>query len=104
MEVFKSTIPVKMIGAVSEQSKFENVGSEDVDTWEAKPPRRGDHFRVACPGGLRPACPERRLLQGSPGNLSQFEDLLFSSVDIVESTCVIAVKLGGDAKGRVSVQ
>lgn len=41
-------------------------------------------------------------LQGSPGNLVQFEDLLFSNVDLVVGTAVIAVCLTGDPKARVS--
>ncbi|KDR09158.1 hypothetical protein L798_01274, partial [Zootermopsis nevadensis] len=39
--------------------------------------------------------------KGSPGNLVQFEDLLFSNVDLVVGTAVIAVCLTGDPKARV---
>jgi hypothetical protein len=42
------------------------------------------------------------VLQGSPGNLVQFEDLLFSNVDLVVGTAVIAVRLAGNPKARVS--
>nr|CAD7199111.1 unnamed protein product [Timema douglasi] len=38
--------------------------------------------------------------KGSPGNLTQFEDLLFS-VDVVLSSSVIAVKIGRDTKNKV---
>ncbi|KAJ4452329.1 hypothetical protein ANN_03854 [Periplaneta americana] len=39
--------------------------------------------------------------KGSPGNLVQFEELLFNNVDLVVGTAVIAVRLGGDTKARV---
>lgn len=39
--------------------------------------------------------------KGSPGNLSQFEELLFSIVDQVEGSAVIAVKMAGDSKSKV---
>ncbi|KAJ9599521.1 hypothetical protein L9F63_009993, partial [Diploptera punctata] len=39
--------------------------------------------------------------KGSPGNLVQFEELLFSNVDLVIGTAVIAVRLSGDSKARV---
>jgi len=42
-------------------------------------------------------------VQGSPGNLVQFEDLLFSNADIVVGTAVIAVRLAGELKARVSL-
>ncbi|XP_066999492.2 DNA mismatch repair protein Msh2 isoform X2 [Anabrus simplex] len=40
-------------------------------------------------------------MQGSPGNLIQFGDILFSSADQIVGTSVIAVRLGGDAKSKV---
>ena len=40
--------------------------------------------------------------KGSPGNLTQFEDVLFGNNDVVVSVCVIAVKLGMEGKSRVS--
>jgi hypothetical protein len=42
-------------------------------------------------------------VQGSPGNLVQFEELLFSNADIVVGTAVIAVRLSGELKARVSL-
>jgi hypothetical protein len=42
-------------------------------------------------------------LQGSPGNLAQFEELLFSNADFVMGTAVIAVRLSGELKARVSL-
>ena len=41
-------------------------------------------------------------VQGSPGNLVQFEELLFSNADIVVGTAVIGVRLSGELKARVS--
>ncbi|XKL61911.1 hypothetical protein PGB90_001744 [Kerria lacca] len=38
--------------------------------------------------------------KGSPGNLSQFEDLLFESVDQIEGSAVIAVKIGTDPNDK----
>ena len=46
---------------------------------------------------------EMLILKGSPGNLVQFEELLFSNVDLVAGTAVIAVRLSGDSKARVSI-
>lgn len=40
--------------------------------------------------------------KGSPGNLTQFEDVLFGNNDAVVSVRVIAVKLGMEGKSRVS--
>lgn len=40
--------------------------------------------------------------KGSPGNLSQFEDILFANNDIALGVSVIAVKLGVEGKSRVS--
>ena len=42
-------------------------------------------------------------VQGSPGNLVQFEELLFSNADFVVGTAVIAVRLTGELKARVSL-
>lgn len=42
--------------------------------------------------------------KGSPGNLTQFEDILFSNNDVAVGTSVIAVKLGGEGRNRVGIQ
>lgn len=39
-------------------------------------------------------------LKGSPGNLSQFEDLLFGNVEKIEANIVIALKLSSDFKNN----
>ncbi|XP_075226942.1 DNA mismatch repair protein spel1 [Lycorma delicatula] len=39
--------------------------------------------------------------KGSPGNLNQFEDLLFTNADQVEGCAVIGIKLGGDTKNKI---
>lgn len=41
--------------------------------------------------------------KGSPGNLSQFEDILFVNADIAIGTSIVAVKLGMDGKSRVKI-
>ena len=41
--------------------------------------------------------------KGSPGNLSQFEEILFTNIDQVEGTSVLSVKFGGESKSRVSL-
>jgi len=40
--------------------------------------------------------------QGSPGNLAQFEEILFSNQDQVIGSSVVGIKLGKEDKGRVS--
>lgn len=39
--------------------------------------------------------------KGSPGNLTQFEDILFVNSDIAIGTSIIAVKLGSEGKSRL---
>lgn len=41
--------------------------------------------------------------KGSPGNLSQFEDLLFSKADVVVNSTIIAVKCRSDDKNKVKI-
>jgi DNA mismatch repair protein MSH2 len=41
--------------------------------------------------------------KGSPGNLMQFEELLFSNNDMVESTTIIALQLKVENQQRVSI-
>ncbi|XP_012276935.1 DNA mismatch repair protein Msh2 [Orussus abietinus] len=38
--------------------------------------------------------------KGSPGNLAQFEEILFSNNDVAVSTSIIAIKLGSEGKAR----
>lgn len=40
------------------------------------------------------------IFQGSPGNLSQFEDLLFGNVEQIEANIVIALKLRPDFRNN----
>ena len=42
-------------------------------------------------------------LQGSPGNLSQFEDILFDNVDRVEGSAIVAIKINISAKLMVRI-
>lgn len=39
--------------------------------------------------------------KGSPGNLSQFEEILFGNTDVAVGASLMAVKLGMEGKSRV---
>lgn len=41
--------------------------------------------------------------KGSPGNLSQFEDMLFDNTEVVVETAMFAVKFGADASSKVFI-
>lgn len=41
--------------------------------------------------------------KGSPGNLSEFEDLLFGNTEIVDSGLIMGIKLATDGKSKVSI-
>lgn len=43
----------------------------------------------------------KHLMQGSPGNLKDFEDVLFMNAEMRETTMIIAVKIGRDEKNPV---
>lgn len=45
-----------------------------------------------------------RYFQGSPGNLSQFEDLLFEHNDQIEGSTVIAIRVVADSSNKVQIQ
>lgn len=42
--------------------------------------------------------------KGSPGNLSQFEDILFENVSQAEGTAIISIKLGTDANSKTPIR
>lgn len=39
--------------------------------------------------------------KGSPGNLSQFEDLLFSNNNVTESSLIMAMQICGESQNKV---
>lgn len=39
-------------------------------------------------------------LQGSPGNLQQFEEILFNNIDMSASAIVMSLRLATDANGQ----
>nr|CAD7587021.1 unnamed protein product [Timema genevievae] len=99
-EVFKSTGVVKMIGAEGKQIQslvlnklsFESfvrnlllVKQYRVEIYVNKGTSKYNDWVVE--------------YKGSPGNLTQFEDLLFS-IDVMLSSSVIAVKIGRDTKNK----
>ncbi|CAH0390735.1 unnamed protein product [Bemisia tabaci] len=102
-EVYKTTSFLKMIGSENDKlesiilnkNNFESflrdlllVKSYRVEVYCNKPTAKGSASWVL-------------EFKGSPGNLSQFEDLLFDSVDQVEWNCVAAIKIGTKNKDKV---
>ncbi|KAF7989668.1 hypothetical protein HCN44_008342 [Aphidius gifuensis] len=79
-EVFKSTSACKQLGLLL-------VKRYRVEVYVNKGTNRNQQWSLE--------------FKGSPGNLSQFEDILFVNSDIGIGTSIIAVKLGSEGKSRL---
>ncbi|XP_046629416.1 DNA mismatch repair protein Msh2 isoform X1 [Neodiprion virginianus] len=101
-EIYKSTAGCKMLGAepykteglILSKSNFENFVRDLLLVKQ---------YRVEVFVNQGSGKNQDWILEykGSPGNLVQFEDILFSNNDVAVSTSVMAVKLGGEAKNRI---
>ncbi|PSN55331.1 DNA mismatch repair protein Msh2 [Blattella germanica] len=103
-EVFRSSGVVKLIGAEGNQIESLVLSKSNFESF-VRDLLLVRQYRVevyVTPQGISSKNSNEWILEykGSPGNLSQFEELLFNNIDLV-GTAVIAVRLAGDSKSRV---
>lgn len=101
-EVFKTSSVVKQIGAGDNKLESVVLSKANFESF-VRDLLLLKQYRVevfTSKGGTRNASDWSLEYKGSPGNLVQFEDVLFSSQDQVVGSAVIAVKLSKDEKNK----
>ncbi|KZC10857.1 DNA mismatch repair protein Msh2, partial [Dufourea novaeangliae] len=101
-EVFKTTSVCKMIGSDPYKTEGVILNKNHFETF-IRDLLLVKQYRVEVYVNQGSAKNHNWVLEhkGSPGNLAQFEDVLFGNNDIAVSIRVIAVKLGVDGKSRM---
>ncbi|XP_012537376.1 DNA mismatch repair protein Msh2 [Monomorium pharaonis] len=101
-EVFKTTSVCKMIGAEPHKTEGVILNKNHFETF-VRDLLLVKQYRVEVYVNQGTTKNQNWILEykGSPGNLSQFEDILFGNNDVAVGVSVIAVKLGTEGKSRV---
>ncbi|XP_034173132.2 DNA mismatch repair protein spel1 [Osmia lignaria lignaria] len=101
-EVFKTTAVCKMIGADPYKTEGVILNKNHFESF-IRDLLLVKQYRIEVYVNQGSAKNQNWVLEytGSPGNLSQFEDVLFGNNDVAVNVLVIAVKLGMDGKSRV---
>ncbi|CAK9806196.1 DNA mismatch repair protein Msh2 [Anthophora quadrimaculata] len=100
-EVFKTTSVCKMIGADPYKTEGVILNKNHFEAF-VRDLLLVKQYRVEIYVNQGSAKSQNWVLEykGSPGNLTQFEDVIFGNNDVAVSVCVIAVKLGMEGKSR----
>lgn len=101
-EVFKTTSVCKMIGADPYKTEGVILNKNHFESF-IRDLLLVKQYRIEVYVNQGSAKNQNWVLEykGSPGNLTQFEDVLFGNNDVAVSVCVIAVKLGIEGKSRI---
>ncbi|XP_018354792.1 PREDICTED: DNA mismatch repair protein Msh2 [Trachymyrmex septentrionalis] len=101
-EIFKTTSVCKVIGAEPHKTEGVILNKSHFETF-VRDLLLVKQYRVEVYINQGSSKNQNWILEykGSPGNLSHFEDILFSNNDIAVGVSVIAVKLGTEGKSRV---
>ncbi|KAL1131589.1 hypothetical protein AAG570_011203, partial [Ranatra chinensis] len=98
-EVFRTTSFIKKIGSGADSLDSLIVNKSQFETF-VRDLLLVKHYRVEVyvNKGSKSGSNWALEYKGSPGNLSQFEEILFTNSDQTERTAVIGIKFGGDSK------
>ncbi|XP_071439424.1 DNA mismatch repair protein Msh2 [Hetaerina americana] len=100
-EVFKTTAVVKYIGPAKNKIESLALGRVHFEHFIRELLLVKQYRVEVYSGGGKTSNDWRIELKASPGNLSDFEDLLFNNADVALGSSVLGLKLGVDGKNKV---